>query len=425
VTEHRAEPSLIDQARAGLLGAAVRTSARPRRWLRPDRRRWQVVLAGLWLVLGFGLGGGAIGQLIAGLGIDPSLGWLLGILQCGPLLIARRWPLAAWRVMVVGLLIGMPAIVGVRPDLPWPWPVTSCIALVVVLFWLAASYDRPTVFGVGALTALLLIWPAVLMAGMSRWLALILTGIVALVLVFGDAVGGRYAAEASLAEQAELRRADLARQAVLEERARIARELHDVVAHHMSVIALQAEAAPYKIADLPPEARGTFATIRSAAVDALAETRRVVGLLRADTDAAERAPQPGLDRLDELVERGRQAGLDVEQLVVGVPRPLAVGVDLSAYRIVQEALSNAARHAPGSRVRVEVGYQTDGLQVAVRNDGTGPAGDAEPDPDGGHGLIGMRERVAMLGGTLSAEPARDGGFAVVARLPYGEEGAAG
>ena len=438
MTEAVPEASLARQALSGLAAAAVRGAVRPRRWLRrPERRRWRVLL---WIgrnVLAFGLVAGAIGQGIVQYGLDPALGWFLGLLQAGPLLFAWRWPLASWRLMVVGLLFGAPAVHTERSEVIWPWPVTSCLALVLVLFWVAASYDRRITFGVGALTALLVIGPAVLINRMPPFLALILCGVVGLVLVFGDAVGGRYAAEASLAEQAELRRADLERQAVLEERTRIARELHDVVAHHMSVIALQAEAAPFKIAELPPEARETFAMIRGAAVEALAETRRVVGLLRAEGDQAERAPQPGLDRLDELVERGRRAGLDVEPLVVGVPAPLPAGVDVSAYRIVQEALSNAARHAAGSRVRIEIGYRDDELRVAVTNSaGTAARVDSHPDHDSdhdsdhehdagsGHGLVGMRERVAMLGGSMRAGPAPGGGFAVTARLPYEGNGAA-
>jgi signal transduction histidine kinase len=239
----------------------------------------------------------------------------------------------------------------------------------------------------------------------------------ALVLVLGDAILGRRTAEARLAEHAELRRQDLARQAVLEERSRIARELHDVVAHHMSMIAIQAEAAPLKIHNLPPAAQDTLATIRSAAREALAETRRVVGLLRNGDELPERVPQPGLARLDELVEAGRQSGLVVEPTVVGVPRPLAVGVDLSAFRIVQEALSNAARYAPGARVRVLIRYGSNNLRVSVTDGGGDLTQPGTGTGGGGHGLVGMRERVTMLGGTLSTGPQRDGGFAVVADLP--------
>lgn len=422
------EPSLTELARAGLLGAAVRTSVDPpRRWLWPARRRWRAMVVLAWSVLAIGLTGGTVGQLIGDMKVEPGLAWLLGLLTTTPLAIAWRWPLAAWRIMVLGQL--WVVLLYANPGVVWPWPVTSCLAMVFVLFQLAASHDRPVLLGVGILTPLLAVLPAVPLSDLSRWLGLILAGVVVLVLIFGDAVGGRYAAEVSLAQQAELRRQDLARQAVLEERARIARELHDVVAHHMSVIAVQAEAAPFKIAELPDSAKETFAMIRGAAVDALTETRRVVGLLRADSDTVERDPQPGLDRLDELVERGRHAGLTIERQVIGVPRRLPAGVEVSAYRIVQEALSNAAKHAPGSQVRVELGYEADGLRVVVTN-GAGDTAAAGPgagaaDLGGGHGLVGMRERAAMLGGTLVAEPLSDAGFdagfTVFARLPYGSE----
>jgi signal transduction histidine kinase len=182
------------------------------------------------------------------------------------------------------------------------------------------------------------------------------------------------------------------------------------------MIAIQAEAAPLKIHDLPPAAQATLVAIRAAARDALAETRRVVGLLRNGDELPERVPQPGLARLDELVEAGRQSGLVVEPTVVGVPRPLAVGVDLSAFRIVQEALSNAARYAPGARVSVVIRYSPTTLRVSV-TDGGGEATPVTQASGGGHGLVGMRERVTMLGGTLTAGPQRGGGFAVVADLP--------
>jgi signal transduction histidine kinase len=274
--------------------------------------------------------------------------------------------------------------------------------------------------GVGAVSIVGLIVPAVLIGAMPDWFGLILAGIVLLALSFGDAIRARYTAELSLREQEELRRRDLARQAVLEERARIARELHDVVAHHMSVIAMQAEAAPFKIPELPDEARHTFGVVRDAAREALAETRRVVGLLRADDEGAERAPQPGLDRLDDLVGTARRSSLSVAVAIVGVPRPVAAGVDLSAFRIVQESLSNAARYAPGSRVRIEVRYEADLLRVSVTDDG--PRTTPEESHGGGHGLVGMRERVTMLGGELSAGPHEGGGWAVVAELPCGASG---
>jgi signal transduction histidine kinase len=216
--------------------------------------------------------------------------------------------------------------------------------------------------------------------------------------------------------------------ALLEERQRIARELHDVVAHHMSVIAIQAEAAPYKTADPPPELVESFGDIRASALAGLTELRRVLGVLR--TGGPDTAPQPGLADLEALLDLARGGGLSATVTYSGNPVPLPDGVDLSAYRIVQEALSNAMRHAPGSHVHVHLAYRPDGLALEVRN----AAVPARVSPDGairalvasgvraaggGHGIIGMRERATMLGGTLDAGPADDGGFRVAAVLPVG------
>ncbi|SDH59722.1 sensor histidine kinase [Nonomuraea jiangxiensis] len=212
-----------------------------------------------------------------------------------------------------------------------------------------------------------------------------------------------------------------ARHALLEERARIARELHDVVAHHMSVVAVQAEAAPYRLSDPPPVLTESFAAIRSSALEALTELHRILGLLR--DEGAEEA-RPALDQLDRLVARMAEAGVPARLEVHGEPVPLAPGVELSAYRIVQEALSNVLRHAPGAPALVEVAYLSDRLRVRVANDA--PAGPAAPLRTGrpGHGLIGMRERVAMLEGELEAGPRPDGGYLVHALLPLTREGEA-
>lgn len=210
------------------------------------------------------------------------------------------------------------------------------------------------------------------------------------------------------------------RRTLLEERALIARELHDVVAHHMSVIAIQAEAAPYRVKDTPPELATSFATIRENAVAALAELRRILGVVRsADPDAfAEsdpEAPQPTLGNLDSLLGSVRSAGLEVEAVVTGSPRPLPQGVELSAYRIVQEGLSNALRHSPGADARVEISYVLGGLGVRIVNGA--PSRLAKPSPGAGHGVLGMRERVQMLGGEMTADHTEDGGFEVAAFIP--------
>ncbi|MEV6317889.1 histidine kinase [Streptomyces sp. NPDC051776] len=246
-------------------------------------------------------------------------------------------------------------------------------------------------------------------------------------LVLGAAVAlrGWWLARGRVAEQETLVADVRGQQTLLEERARIARELHDVVAHHMSVIAIQAEAAPYRVPNPPEELTKSFSTIRGSAVEALAELRRVLGVLRfesPDGTAVPDAPQPDLSRLDELADGVRAVGLDVEIARTGAPRPLPQGVELSAYRIIQEALSNALRHAPGSQVRVEVAYVLTGVGVRVVN--TRPTGDVQPSPGLGHGVMGMRERASMLGGELTAERTADGGYEVAAFLPVGQTDAA-
>ncbi|MWA12490.1 histidine kinase [Streptomyces sp. BA2] len=205
------------------------------------------------------------------------------------------------------------------------------------------------------------------------------------------------------------------RRTLLEERTTIARELHDVVAHHMSVVAIQAEAAPYRVENPPPELEQAFVTIRENAVAALTELRRVLGVVRAEDYEAPDAPQPTLGDLDRLIANVRETGLDVEKVVTGAVRELPQGVELSAYRIVQEALSNTLRHAPGATARVEVGYVLGGLGLRIVN---GPAtGLVKPSPGAGHGITGMRERVTMLDGEMTTEETADGGYEVTVFLP--------
>jgi signal transduction histidine kinase len=213
----------------------------------------------------------------------------------------------------------------------------------------------------------------------------------------------------------------LREQAATQERARIARELHDVVAHHVSMVAVQAETARLTTPGMPPEGQERLAAIGDTARDALTEMRRLLGILRADADdGAERAPQPGLGRLDELLDGAREAGTSVRLAVHGDVAALPPGVDLTAYRIVQEALTNSRRHAPGAAVEVELRFAPEALRVLVRDDGPGPAEHGPTHPDG-LGILGMHERIAMVGGTLRVGAGASGsGFAVEARLPIAE-----
>jgi signal transduction histidine kinase len=205
------------------------------------------------------------------------------------------------------------------------------------------------------------------------------------------------------------------REAVAAERAAIARELHDVVAHHMSVMVVQAGAARAVGARDPAAAAEALRQIEASGRTGLAEMRRLLEVLKAEEDGDGRVPQPGLARLGELLEAMRASGLPVEAVVEGTPRPLPPGVDLSAYRIVQEALTNSLRHAGGASARVVVRYEPDALELEIADDGPGPPED--PEASGGHGLIGMRERVQLFGGGLEAGPRQGGGFLVRARLP--------
>ena len=352
-----------------------------------------------------------LNQLVPG-----SLAWALAGLQVLPLLLAVHRPLAAWRISAVGLTLTTFAEVGHAPTPFWPWPVSGCLAYVVLLFVTAQVYGRDVAVGVDLLTALAVLLPAVFLVGLPPVVLAVAAVVVTLVLVLGESIHSRQEAERHLVAAEQQRRAGLARQAVLEERSRIARELHDVVAHHMSMIAIQAEAAPYKEPGLPEQTLRTFGAIREASTTALTEMRRVIGLLREEDENAERAPQPGIDRIPEMVRAARQAGMQVDLTLAGGPERAPAVVDVSVYRIVQEALSNAGRHAPGARVEIEVLRTRDAVQVHVADDGR-TSGGPVPGGQGGHGLTGMRERAAMLGGTLRAVPREHGGFEVTAQLP--------
>ena len=232
-----------------------------------------------------------------------------------------------------------------------------------------------------------------------------------------------------LAREQELK----ARWAVAEEKARIARELHDVVAHSVSVMTVQAGAARRVVEVNPGQAMQAMTSIEATGRQALVELRRLLGVLRRDDDGGgELTPQPSLGHVDLLIDGARDAGLTVDLEIQGVPRPLAAGVDLSAFRIVQEALTNTLKHAGPATALVRLCYGERELELQVLDDGRGMAGWRGPDPDpergtGGNGLIGMRERVALFGGALEVGPRPGGGFLVDARLPLegGDVSAAG
>lgn len=244
--------------------------------------------------------------------------------------------------------------------------------------------------------------------------------------MLGDSIRTRRAYYAQLEERAarlEKEREAQSKVAVAAERARIARELHDVVAHNVSVMVVQADGAAYVMDASPEQARQALETISGTGRQALAEMRRLLGVLRTGEPGEENdyVPQPDVEQIDELVEQVRGAGLPVDFKVVGSPRQLPSGVELTAYRIVQEALTNTRKHGgPDVGASVRLTYFDDGLGLLVEDDGRGAQREMYQDggADGsGHGLIGMRERVGMVGGTLDAGPRPGGGFRISALLP--------
>ncbi|WP_415925929.1 sensor histidine kinase [Streptomyces sp. AK02-04a] len=399
--------------------------SRPR-WL---RRLPHVVL--YLIALGLALAG--VAELNDTYRLGFPLGEVTGAAQGVAIALALRRPVPAWWLSLGATLLAaagarahmMADIPASRPD--WPWSSPALVAQALVLFLLALRLPARVAIGALSVTALM----TYVMQGVVGGQLYHSTGFLAVVVfaaavLLGIALRGRREARTQLVEQASQTEEERARRTLLEERSRIARELHDVVAHHMSVISIQAQVAPHLVENPSDELKENLEGIRQNALEALTELRRVLGVLRSEnpedpyglgagTGAAPNSPQPTLDRLDALVENTRAAGLQVTTEITGEQLPLPPGVELSAYRIIQEALSNALRHAPGSEVRVELWHFPRGLQVRVIN--SRPERPAPPSPGAGHGLLGMRERAAMLGGTLVTSETAHGGFVVAAFLP--------
>ncbi|MEU2514548.1 sensor histidine kinase [Streptomyces syringium] len=362
-------------------------------------------------------------------GLREDLAVALAVLQTLPLLMAVRRPLRAWAIVFVADVAGAAALLAVPAQVgrPWPWTPMSIIGMLLLTLAVGLRERRRTLLAVW----LLLLSASLVLRNVSSerddgtWVTLVvLSGVL---LVVGGALRERGDAQRALAEQETISEAERARRTLLEERTRIARELHDVVAHHMSVITVQADSAPYRLDGLPSPAREEFASIAATARESLTEMRRLLGVLRSEDASgegggSERAPQPGVERIPQLVEATVRAGLPVELSMPDLlPTGLPQTVDLSAYRITQEALANVVRHAPGAETRVSVTVDADGsgLMVLVVN-AAAPHADAPPlETSGtGHGLVGMRERVRLVGGTLDTGPLPGGGFRVAARLPF-------
>ncbi len=359
---------------------------------------------------------------------EAALAVALVLLINLPLTWRRRNPL------VSGTVIGLASVaygIAPFPDLITKAPLGGLLAIYSVVAYCSRRTGVLAGLVVAVSAIVIMLLPQTDASGID-WLtnALLLASAWAL----GDSARTRRAHTAELEDRAvrlERERELEARRAVSEERGRIARELHDVIAHHVSMMVVQAEAGPVVAERDPPRAVQVFDAIGTTGRQVLVEMRRLLGVLRDEHEDGEAAgsagglaPQPGIGQVAALVDQVRQAGFPVELVVEGEPGPLPPGVDLSAYRIVQEALTNTMKHAGPSRARVVVRYGDDDLELHVSDDGSGPPGEpprrqwtqAGPLPPG-HGLLGMRERVNLFGGELHAGPGPDGGFTVTARLP--------
>jgi signal transduction histidine kinase len=390
--------------------------------------RGRALLIDALLALGVGLVQVAGVALSARVGLPaagwrPLDGWAYALLAVGPaaLLVRRRWPS---RVLAVALACGLVYAARTYPEGP------SSLAVYPALWTVALTRPRRTAWLAAGGTA-------VAVAGIELFLYgdTMFDGepLYAAVTVFaamwwGEAVRARRAYVAELedrAERAERTREEEARRRVDEERMRIARELHDVVSHTIGVISVQAGVAAHLLRRRPEKAADSLAAIRQASDEALGELHAMLGVLREGEDRgaeAPLAPAPGLDELDALVALAARAGVEVRVSLEGAPRRLPAAVDLAAYRVVQESLTNVIRHAAASRAEVTVTHGDDRIVVEITDDGRARPGAGPQNGNGsgsGQGILGMRERARALGGSLEAGPRPGGGFRVRASLPVG------
>ncbi|MFF8728821.1 sensor histidine kinase [Streptomyces sp. NPDC015171] len=378
-----------------------------------------------WAVVLFGLSGLSVVNLEGVPGHHGSVGAGMAVsaVLCAVVALRRRYPEP---MLLVALVTGLAQLV---LDVETTIADFAMLVITYTVATVGARWSSRLALAVSlcAAAAAQIRWPEEQIS-FARQVAVAVFQTVpfALAWVLGDSMRTRRAYFAQLEERAarlEKEREAQAKVAVAAERARIARELHDVVAHNVSVMVVQADGAAYVMDAAPDQARKALETISSTGRQALAEMRRLLGVLRTGEhqETGEYVPQPDVEQIDDLVEQCRGSGLPVDFKVEGTPRPLPSGVELTAYRIVQEALTNTRKHGgPDAGASVRLVYFDDGLGLLVEDDGKGAPHELyeEGGADGrGHGLIGMRERVGMVGGTLDAGPRPGGGFRISALLP--------
>lgn len=342
-----------------------------------------------------------------------------------PLVIVVLRPVTAYWLSLLGMTVAPALLQGGADGMPFNAPgVLQHLVVLGVVAWRCRPVTSLALWGLSALgCAVPTLWFATQGPhGVPK--PMVMTAVCGAVLLILCGVRGWRDSRREVVEQVAVAEEERSKRTVLEERTVIARELHDVVAHHMSVVAIQAEAAPYRVQDPPEELVKALGVIRENAVAALTELRRVLGVVRSELPAVPEAPQPTLADVAGLLANVRESGCEARLVTTGGTRPLPPGVELSAYRIVQEALSNALRYAPDAAVQVELSYVLGGLGLRVANERpttsatAHEAGASSPSAHGGgQGILGMRERVALLGGELSVGESADGGWAVEAFLP--------
>lgn len=422
----------------GERSARIAGDPRPPLSKRITSSQWEAIDALIAIVLA-----ATIVSLLATLSHGPHYlpVWAAALLGSGatlPLAVRRRRPLSV--LAVVGAAVTIAGAIGLAFG---PYPMIA-----MAVYTVATTYDRRRAAWALAVTEVALV-TALIVAEFTVASRDTISPVVAAAAWFvGDAVRARRAYDAGLANQAAQRQreeVERARRSVVEERVRIARELHDVLAHSLSVIAIQAGVGRHVLESQPAEARQALAAVETTSRGALGELRRVVGLLRqGDHPSPDFAPAPGLGDLTQLIEQVRAAGVPVELDLQGEPPCLSQGIELSLYRIVQEALTNVVKHAGPARAHVAISFASDTVEVEIVDDGRGAtsgAGDGEAARSDRlvpttrpieevssqaalhHGIIGMRERVALFSGSLAVGAGPEGGFRVVARLPLEPDGA--
>lgn len=354
---------------------------------------------------------------------DVALGAVLALALARALALSLSWlrPRAAVVVSLITTAVTAALTTPVSSSEPWPWGTTAAFGhSFVVAIAGARGLARREQVGWWIVTQALGAVAITLAPDRGGWRGLITMAVLsAVAVVVGDLLRSRGETSRRLAEQETISKAERAERERLQERARIARELHDVVAHHLSVVVVRADSAPHRLVDVPEAVREEFMGIADEARASLTEMRRVLRLLREPSgQPQELGPQPGLLDVAELVESTRRAGADV-RLTSDLPSGLDPAVELTAYRVVQEGLSNAVRHALHAVIEVAVRRTAGELEVTVQNEK--PPRPVVPAPGSGQGLRGMRERVALVDGTVSTGPTPGGGYLVQAVIPVGQE----